>query len=141
MQISDRIDSVKGIGEKTENDMVKPTRRIHIDKFTGGVFEGGLFAERNVFGTMEFRVGVKKSPNKECVCGLLLMALRDLAIGTMSVGGGYNVGKGFIAVSKIVVKDLATQEEATMDFSTGTVTDEVGMISRCITAVNRTEER
>ena len=128
------------IGEKTENDMVKPTRRIHIDKLTGGVFEGGLFAERNVFGNMEFRVAIKESPNKECVCGVLLMALRDLAIGTMSVGGGYNVGKGFIAVSKIRVKDLATKEEATFDFSTGTVTDDFGMISRCMMAVNRTEE-
>ena len=129
------------IGEKTENDMVKPTRRIHIDKFTGGVFEGGLFAERNVFGDMEFRVAVKESPNRECVSGLLLMALRDLAIGTMSVGGGYNVGKGFIDVSKIVVKDLAAQKEATLNFSTGAITDEAGIISRCMAAVNRTEER
>ena len=129
------------IGEKTENDMVKLTRRIHIDKFTGGVFEDSLFAERNVFGDVEFRIAVRENPNREHVCGLLLMALRDLAIGTMSVGGGYNVGKGFIEVSRIIVRDLAMQEEAMLDFSTGTIADEAGIISRCMIAVNRTEAR
>ena len=128
------------VGDREQNDLVEPSHRIHIDKFTGGVMNGGLFSERNVFGEVSFRVAVKESGHRDGICGILLMALRDLAIGTMSVGSGFNIGKGIIQVSRITVKDLAAQTEAVLDFTTGTVTDVAGIVSKCMAAASKAEE-
>lgn len=80
------------------------SHRIHIDKFTGGVIHGGLFSEKNVAGSMSIRIAIKNNKSADIadkVCGLLIMALRDLAIGAMSVGGGYSVGKGILSVKRL----------------------------------------
>ena len=129
------------VGDREKNDTAPVSYRIHIDKFTGSVWNAGLFSEKNVSGDMVLKIVVKENSHKDRVCGILLMALRDLAIGTMSVGGGYNIGKGMIQVSKITVSDAAAQTEAELDFVTGTITDDAGMIARCMTAVNKTEEQ
>ena len=69
------------------------------------------------------------------------MALRDLAIGTMSVGGGYNVGKGFLADSEITIKDMKEQKVSALKFQTGEIADEAGIVSRCMKAISGTEEK
>ena len=58
------------------------------------------------------------------------MALRDLAIGTMSIGGGANVGKGIIKVSSIQIEHPKEQVSAEIDFTTRTVTDETNVIRK-----------
>ena len=48
---------------------------------------GGLFNEKNVSGDMQLHIMIRDKNDPDGTCGLLLMALRDLALGVMSVGG------------------------------------------------------
>lgn len=128
------------VGNKKENDLARIKTRIHIDKFTGGVMHGALFNEKNVSGKVDFRIAVNDRNCPDSTCGLLLMALRDMALGVVSVGGGYNVGKGIIDVDRIVVRHCVDKKEAVIEFKTGNITDESGIITRCIKAVQSKEE-
>ena len=127
------------VGKTEDNDGAAVRSRIHIDKFTGGVMYGGLFQEKNVSGRVDFRIAVNERGCPDSTCGLLLMALRDMAAGVMSVGGGYNVGKGIIDVDRIVIKDCMNDNEAVIEMKTGSMTDESGMIARCLKAVRSKE--
>lgn len=124
------------VGNQEDNDKNALSHRIHIDKFTGGVMHGGLFNEKNIFGDVNMRVDILKNNNPEKTCGLLLMALRDLAVGMVSLGGGYNVGKGFIQVEdvKITAQDGSV---ATISFAKNEIQDEKGIIKKCLTTVRR----
>lgn len=124
------------VGNKEENDMAPLKRRIHIDKFTGGVMHGGLFSEKNVYGNVNLHITVRNKNFPEKTCGILMMALRDLAIGSMNLGSGYNVGKGVISVKKIVLKDCRDSEKtAVLDFENNKIVDDDKIISQCLTAV------
>lgn len=123
------------VGNKEDNDKARIKNRIHIDKFTGGVMHGGLFNEKNVSGNVKFHIVIKNRNNPDSTCGLLLMALRDMAVGVMSVGGGYSVGKGIINVGSITVCDNRKKENAAILFEEGIITDEHEIISDCIKAV------
>lgn len=124
------------VGDREENDVAPLKRRIHIDKFTGGVIHGGLFSEKNVFGDLNLRLTIRNKNFPEKTCGILVMALRDLAIGAMNLGSGYNIGKGMISVKKIVVKDCRDSEKvAVLDFENNRILDENQIISQCLAAV------
>lgn len=127
------------VGEIEDNDKAGIRTRIHIDKFTGGVMYGGLFQEKNISGKVNIRIAVNDRGCPDCTCGLLLMVLRDMAAGVMSVGGGYNAGKGIINVDRIVIKDCMNDNEAVIEMKTGSITDESGMIARCLKAVRSKE--
>lgn len=127
------------VGNRKDNDRARIKNRIHIDKFTGGVMHGGLFNEKNVSGKVTFRIVIHDRNNPDGTCGLLLMALRDLAVGVMSVGSGYSVGKGIIDVDHIVVCDRKNAGEATITFGEGTITDKSGIISRCVKSAQAKE--
>lgn len=109
--------------------------RIHIDKFTGGVMERALFSEQNVSGAMKLLIHIadRNSPQKSC--GLLLLALRDLAIGTMSLGSGYSIGKGIMKVSAITVLEKTSNKKAVIDYQKKKIEDENGLISGLITVL------
>ena len=111
--------------------------KIHIDKFTGGVMNKALVTENTIGGEITFRINIlnMKSPDK--TCAVLLMVLRDLANGQFNIGSGYASGKGFIDVHTITVN--AGQEEAVLDFESGTVTDEHAIIRRCMDSLKRKE--
>ncbi len=130
------------VGSRMENDMAELSHRIHIDKFTGGVMDGGLFHEKNVSGDMDISISIKNRNHPERTCGLLLMALRDLAIGVMNLGSGYNVGKGIIDVSEIIVKDTGNRQEAVIRFKGNEgagfgITGEKTIISQCMKAAQK----
>lgn len=127
------------VGNREDNDRAQVRNRIHIDKFTGGVMHGGLFNEKNVSGNVDFRIVINDRNNPDSTCGLLLMALRDLAAGVMGVGGGYSVGKGIINVERIAIYSHKKKENAVIEFEKGIITDEQGMISDCIKAVQLTQ--
>lgn len=128
------------VGNKEDNDKARIKNRIHIDKFTGGVMHGGLFNEKNVSGNVMFRIMINDRNNPDSTCGLLLMALRDMAVGVMSVGGGYSVGKGIIHVEKIAIRDNSKKRKAEILFETGAITGEHEIISDCIKAVQSTAQ-
>lgn len=128
------------VGNREDNDCARVKSRIHIDKFTGGVMHGALFNEKNVSGMVNFHIVIYNRNVPDSTCGLLLMALRDMALGLMSVGGGFNVGKGVIDVKKIVVRDCVNRNEAVLEFKTGRITDEYGIVAKCMKAVHSKEE-
>lgn len=128
------------VGNREDNDCARIKNRIHIDKFTGGVMHGALFNEKNVSGKVNFHIVIYDRNAPDSTCGLLLMALRDMALGMMSVGGGFNVGKGIIDVSRIVVRDCINQNEAVLEFKTGRITDGCGIVAKCMKAVQSKEE-
>ncbi len=125
------------VGEAAANDKAAVRHRIHIDKFTGGVMERALFSEKNVSGKLTLRMVISDKNKPDKSCGLLLLALRDLAAGTMSLGGGYNVGKGIVDVDTITVrgKDGGT---ARIHWKTGKTEDESGLIARAMAALHET---
>ena len=91
------------VGREKENEETPLRHRIHIDKFTGGVFDGRLFNEKNVYGDMEIKISVLDKEKADAVAGLLCLAIRDLSIGAVNLGNGYANGKGFLTVSEIIV--------------------------------------
>lgn len=127
------------VGNREDNDRAGNRSRIHLDKFTGGVMYGGLFQEKNVSGRVEFSILIQDRNHPDSSCGLLLMALRDMAVGMMSIGGGYNVGKGIIDVDRIEVKDCRSDKRAVIAFQAGQTEDESGIIARCMRAVRQRE--
>lgn len=79
--------------------------RIRIDRFTGGVIDGGLFETKPVFSndnslnfTLEIAVADTKSDevDREAGFGILLLVLKDLWSGDLAVGGEKNVGRGVL---------------------------------------------
>lgn len=128
------------VGNREENDRARIRNRIHVDKFTCGVIHGGLFNEKNVSGGVQFHILVNDRNHPDSTCGLLLMALRDMAAGVMSVGSGYGVGKGFIDIERIVVRDHKNDGTAVIEYEKGgVVTDTDGIISKCMKAVHSKE--
>ncbi|CAN5550801.1 RAMP superfamily CRISPR-associated protein [soil metagenome] len=70
--------------------------RIRIDRFTGGVLDNYLFDEVPLFGGPQSQVELEvhlRSPERAHI-GLLLLALKDLWLADLSLGGGANVGRG-----------------------------------------------
>lgn len=127
------------VGDMEENDKMPISHRIHIDKFTGGVKQQGLFSEKNVAGKLSFRISIQNKNHPERTCGLLLMALRDLAIGTVNVGSGYSVGKGIIQVEQIHLEKKGTEHETADIFFQGEqgIQDPNNMIGECMQAIRR----
>ena len=80
-------------------------KRIHIDKFTGGVMYGELFAETPAYGKLKIRVDLEKEDKK--AAGLVLMALRDIGIGILPLGSGSNIGRGYISGSELLIREGA----------------------------------
>lgn len=70
--------------------------RIRIDRFTGGVVEGGLFSEQPAFGKADTRLTVRLRllDPQDHEIGLLLLLLKDLWTGDLPLGGEISVGRG-----------------------------------------------
>lgn len=119
------------IGEKEENDKADTRMRIRIDKFTGGVKEGGLFRQKNTAGKVRMHFGILEGEQANQACALLVYALRDLANGEVTIGSGYSIGKGFIQTDKIEIIN-SRGETCTIDFVTGTIQDENQILSTCL---------
>lgn len=122
------------IGDRMTNDMVELRHRIHIDKFTGGVFQQGLFAEKNAVGDIELEIAVIDKNQPDAVFGLLMLALRDLAGKVMTLGSGFSTGKGYIDVSEITIQK--GEDTAQVMFQEDVVVkDDSNIIQDAITAL------
>lgn len=89
--------------------------RIRIDRFTGGVIRKGLFWEKPVSGGVELCI---TAPEEPVGCALLLYALRDLGLGLYSLGGGSNIGHGYLSVDAIRIQ-APDGRSAALSFSGG----------------------
>jgi CRISPR/Cas system CSM-associated protein Csm3 (group 7 of RAMP superfamily) len=69
--------------------------RIKIDAFTGGTYPGALFNEiPAIGGTTEIRLDISRPSDAEAA--LLLLLVRDLWEGMLSIGGESSIGRGFL---------------------------------------------
>ena len=97
--------------------------------------ERALFSEKNVSGEMKLRIAVSDKNTPDRSCALLLLALRDLAIGVMSLGSGYNIGKGIMEVDTITVTGRDGRK-ASIDFKAKRTEDEGGLIGRIMASLS-----
>ncbi|WP_017747897.1 RAMP superfamily CRISPR-associated protein [Scytonema hofmannii] len=70
--------------------------RIAIDRFTGGALDGALFNEQPIFGNDKTKLSITlqlRNPLKSEI-GLLLLLLKDLWTGDLTVGGTSSIGRG-----------------------------------------------
>lgn len=124
------------IGEAEQNEKNPIRHRIHVDKLTAGVFNGGLFSEKNAAGELKnFTVRVRNVNNPDATTGLLLFALRDMAIHIYNLGNGYANGKGFVNIDKITIRDGENQAVITYDGSNAAMQDPSGIILACMNAL------
>lgn len=109
-----------------ESPNPKLVHRIKIDKFTGGAMGSGTgidadtegtggakFDEVPVTGEFNICINVKKviddtddGSKGRAAAGLVMLALRDLGCGVISLGGLESIGRGFIKGSKISVDGM-----------------------------------
>ena len=127
------------------------SNRIRIDRFTGGVMNTGLFKEQPVHGQLHIEAAIMKGGKKDDAdgadrsCGLLVLTLRDLALGMFNLGSGYSVGRGFLCADRLTVRrgDGAEAEIVFAPKTEGsgqvemTVSDPDGIITRCMQALKR----
>lgn len=125
------------IGEAKINDKIQAQSRIHIDKFTGSVMYGGLFSEKVSCGNLTIPVELEGGSDREI--GLMLMALRDLALGIVPVGSGSSIGRGYLRGESITVKK-GEALLAEIDCRKGTVTHGASYVEQCLWAVGQTGE-
>lgn len=90
--------------EETEIDLcvAELQHRIKIDRFTGGVIEGGLFDAVPLFPkkltdgehshVKSFKIFIKNPADSDI--GLILLVIKDLWTGNLAIGGEKNVGRG-----------------------------------------------
>lgn len=138
--------------------------RIRIDRFTGGVMNTGLFKEQAVHGKLSIEAAVMKDTvhgdtvKEDRSCAMLILALRDLALGIYNLGSGYSVGRGFLRADKLVVQraDNATAEIIFSRETGGgasspaaavdgrirmTVNDPEGILGKCLQALAEAPEK
>jgi CRISPR/Cas system CSM-associated protein Csm3 (group 7 of RAMP superfamily) len=79
-----------------ENTVDLVQNRIAIDRFTGGALDGALFSEQPVCPSPEtqiiLKLQLKKATDPEI--GLLLLLMKDLWTGDLTIGGGSSIGRG-----------------------------------------------
>lgn len=87
------------------------TRRVKIDRFTGGNVEGGLFdGNVAVGGKVNLTIDIKNSHDYEI--GLLLLAIKDITNGFLAIGGETAIGRGiFEKISNITLDGVEIKEE------------------------------
>ncbi|GAB4180041.1 MAG: RAMP superfamily CRISPR-associated protein [Roseiflexaceae bacterium] len=71
--------------------------RVSIDRFTGGSYDGALFAEQPSFGgttTLRLILRCDHEVDRNKATGLLLLLLKDLWTGDLPLGGSSSIGRG-----------------------------------------------
>lgn len=73
--------------------------RIAVDRFTGGPFPSALLAEQPVWGLPETKITLDLTIEdaKDYDIGLLLLVIKDLWLGDLTIGGEQSIGRGVLA--------------------------------------------
>lgn len=127
------------VGNCKDNESMPARAHVHIDKFTGGAMYKSLFFEKNISGDVSIRLSVtadtcSDTHYAEKTLGLLILALRDLAVGEFSLGSGYGKGKGYIEAQTLKIKKQG-EEAMVIDFAKQTVSDKGGLFRTCMDAL------
>lgn len=125
------------IGETESNDKIQAQSRIHIDKFTGSVMYGGLFSEKVACGKLTIPVELEGSSEREI--WLIVMALRDLALGIVPVGSGSGIGRGYLKGESITIKK-GEELLAEIDCRGGRIIHGASYVEQCLKVLGRNGE-
>lgn len=129
------------IGDQNSDVKTLLQHRIHIDKFTGGVIQTGLFTEESVSGKIVIQIDVENRKEPDAALGLLILTIRDLAAGAFNLGSGYSIGRGFIKVEKMHILSTRDGREAKIDFLKSEIQDDNELISTGLQAVSEWQEQ
>ncbi len=81
-----------------QNPLELVQSRLKVDRFTGGSYPGALFSEQPVFGQLSgetiVEIKLELYRSSDAGIGLLLLLLKDLWTGDLSLGGESSVGRG-----------------------------------------------
>lgn len=120
--------------KKNEGNILKEYSRIMVDRFTGGnmnVFhnEVVVIPNKEGFEPLEFRISLKDYNEK--VLALILLTLRDMGLGYVTIGSGSSVGYGRLTGKSInlITKD---KKEFSIDFEGEALKGDVGEANRII---------
>jgi hypothetical protein len=88
-----------------QNVFARVQSRVRINHFTGGAYPGALFSEAIVIPKEgdNFTLSLQVYNPKEAEIGLLMLAIKEMCVGDVSVGGGNGIGRGFLCGKKIKV--------------------------------------
>lgn len=109
--------------------------RIKLDKFTSGVSYGSLMQDAPVKGNTQFNVIYRKKGNEKYdnyAIGLITLALRDLGMENICIGGNENIGRGKFRADILTIKE--GKENIVIDFENRTISDDKAL-SKYIEAV------
>lgn len=89
--------------------------RIAIDRFTGGTLHGALFNEQPIFpkDDTHLKLNLELRNPKDYEIGLLLLLLKDLWTGDLSVGGTSSIGRGRLQGKDTTITLRRKQENTT----------------------------
>lgn len=109
--------------------------RIKLDKFTSGVSYGSLMQDIPVKGSTQFHIVYRKKGDEKYdnyAIGLTILALRDLGIENISIGGNENIGRGRFKANTLIINE--GKESIIIDFENKTISNDK-MVSKYIEAV------
>lgn len=78
----------------------KKQSRNRIDRFTGGTIDSALFTDKPIWqtdkskATISINLRVQDCEQKEA--GLMLLLMKDLWLGNLSIGGNKAIGRGVL---------------------------------------------
>lgn len=96
--------------------------RIHINKLTGGVMKGALLTERAAYGRTVLNIFLQETEDSDQLKAIVLLALRDLAEGTITLGGGSAQGFGYLRGETLTVK--AAEGTVSVEFANNSIQNE-----------------
>lgn len=143
----------KGFGDKDVSSRIRVedtiiedpeavlSRRIRINKWTGGVMNRALFSEAIVGGKASVEISVQSGTDGEKwteadakrLSGLIIYAIRDLGLGLTGLGSTNSIGRGMIELYSITLKVPGGREE-TINKGSGRLS-EGSVIKECLKAV------
>lgn len=100
------------MGSESESGINKSRvqTRIKVDRFTGGTVESALFTEypvRSGEAVLKFGIISNSHSNEtnDAMKGILLLILKDLMKGELSLGGGKSIGRGYLIGHEATITD------------------------------------
>lgn len=82
--------------------------RIKLDKFTSAVRNGAKMDDKPIMGDVilksKLQIEKKDDTYNSVAIAVLSMIFRDISIGNLSLGSGYNIGRGRILGNRLVIK-------------------------------------
>ncbi len=100
-----------------ENSVSIPMTRNKINRFSQATIDGALYSEISCFGgTTRLEISVKKDANKSyyALLGALILAIKDIQRGYVSVGGQTAIGRGIFAAEQEIIWSEEIAEEECM---------------------------